>query len=142
MNTCMRVLTFSVALALPVSAGASSTPVSTAEHIPPRVNYACPTPAPDVPESATVNGEHGEVYLGIYVSTHGRPKKIRVLHSSGYSDLDDAAVTAAATWHYIPGKRNEGTVSDWMALRMDFGAHETGATLKATSGGTADTCAY
>ena len=142
MKTSVRVLTFSVALALPVAAGASSTPVSTAEHIPPRVNYACPTPLPDVPQSATVNGENGAVYLNIFVSSHGRPKKIRVLHSSGHPDLDDAAVTAAATWHYIPATRNDGTVSDWMMLKMDFGVHENGATLKAAAGGTADDCTY
>ena len=147
MKLGMRVLTFSVALALPVAVAGSSSAhynevVSSAQHIPPRVNYACPTPAPDVPESATVNGENGAVYLGIFVSTHGRAKKIRVLHSSGYADLDNAAVTAAATWRYIPGMRAEGRVSDWMALKMDFGVHENGSTLKASAGATSDSCDY
>src|ERR1700744_4540624 len=92
MKPGMRVLTFSVALALPVFTGSSFAQVSTAQYKPPRVNYSCPTPAPDVPQSATVNGDHGAVYLGVLVSTRGRPKKIRVIHSSGFNDLDDAAV--------------------------------------------------
>jgi len=147
MSLGMRVLTFSVALALPVAVAGSAyahffAESSTAQHKPPRVNYSCPTPAPDVPQSATVNGEQGAVYLNVFVSTHGHPKKIRVLRSSGYPDLDDAAVTAAATWHYIPGSMNEGPVSDWMALKMDFGVHENGTTLKAAAGGTSGDCDY
>jgi TonB family protein len=134
----IRVLAFSVALAL--TAGPSVAQVSTAEYKPPRVDYSCPTPAPDVPQSATVNAEHGEVYLGIFVSSRGRPKKIRVIHSSGYNDLDDAAVTAAATWHYVPAVRNEGNVSDWMALRMEFGAQETGKTLKPATADQSGSC--
>jgi TonB family protein len=93
-----------------------------------------------VPDSATVNAEHGEVYLGIYVSSHGKPRKIKVIHSSGFDDLDAAAVTAAATWHYVPAVRDDGNVSDWMGLRMEFGSHETGKTLKPTDASLSDSC--
>lgn len=111
-----------------------------AEYKPPRVDNSCPTPPPDVPDSATVNGEHGEVVLNVFVTSHGRPKKIRVIHSSGFDDLDNAAVTAAATWHYTPAVVDTGNVSDWFALKMEFGAHETGVTLKAPSADAAGRC--
>jgi TonB family protein len=147
MKAGIRVVTLSVALALPMAFAGSSfahynEEVSSAQKIPPRVNYACPTPAPDVPQSATLNEEKGAVYLNVLVSTRGRPKKIRVLRSSGFDDLDNAAVTAAATWHYIPAKMNQGPVTDWMALRMDFGVHENGTSLKTSAGASADGCGY
>jgi len=94
-----------------------------------------------VGQSAAVNGEHGEVGLGIYVTSRGRAKKIRVTQSSGFDDLDNAAVAAVAGWHYTPAVRNGGYVSDWMGLKIEFGQRETGNTLKSPTADEAEACA-
>lgn len=119
----------------------AGTSVATAEYIPPRVDRSCPTPPPVVGESAAVNKEHGEVSLGVFVTARGRPKKIRLVHTSGFDDLDNAAVAAAASWHYTPAVRNEGNVSDWMGLKIGFGPRETGHTLKPVSDDSSGLCA-
>lgn len=119
----------------------AGTSVATAEYIPPRVDHSCPTPPPVVGESAAVNKEHGEVSLGVFVTARGRPKKIRLVHSSGFDDLDNAAFAAAASWHYTPAVRDGGNIPDWMGLKIDFGPRETGASLKAASDDEARACA-
>jgi protein TonB len=80
------------------------------------------------------------VSLGIYVTSRGRPKKIRVTHSSGHDDLDNAAVAAVAGWHYTPAVRDGGYVSDWMGLKIEFGQRETGTTLKPPSADSSESC--
>jgi len=111
-----------------------------AEYEPPHVDQSCPTPPPVVGQSAAVNGEHGEVALGIYVTSRGHPRKIRVTHSSGFEDLDNAAVAAAAGWHYTPAVRNGGYVSDWMGLKIEFAQRETATTLQPSSADQAESC--
>ena len=118
-------------------AGASAV---SAEYEPPHVDQSCPTPPPIVGDSAAVNHEHGEVALGIYVTSRGRARKIRVTHSSGFDDLDNAAVAAVAGWHYTPAVRNGGYVSDWMGLKIEFGQRETGNTLKAPTQEQVEAC--
>jgi TonB family protein len=102
-----------------LAAGTSVAPASNV-YIPPKVDMSCPTPSPDVPESATHNGEYGNVILNILVSTQGRPRKVRILKSSGFDDLDNAAVEAAATWRYHPAYRDGSLATDWMKLDFDF----------------------
>jgi TonB family protein len=118
----------------------AGTSVASAEYEPPHVDQSCPTPPPVVGSSAAVNAEHGEVSLGIYVTSRGRPKKIRVTHSSGYDDLDNAAVAAVAGWHYTPAVRDGGYVSDWMGLKIEFGQRETGTTLKPPPAESSESC--
>jgi len=80
------------------------------------------------------------VGLGIYVTSRGRALKIRVTHSSGFDDLDNAAVAAVAGWHYTPAVRNGGYISDWMGLKIEFGQRETANTLKAPTADQVEAC--
>jgi TonB family protein len=118
----------------------AGTSAAWAEYEPAHVDQSCPTPPPVVGDSAAVNHEHGTVGLGIYVNSRGRPKKIRVTQSSGYNDLDNAAVAAVAGWHYTPAVRNGGYVSDWMGLKIEFGQRETGTTLRAPTPDQVEAC--
>ena len=118
----------------------AGTSAASAEYEPPHVDQSCPTPPPVVGQSAAVNHEHGEVGLGIYVTSRGRAKKIRVTQSSGFNDLDNAAVEAVAGWHYTPAVRNGGYVSDWMGLKIEFGQRETGKTLQQPAQDQVDAC--
>jgi len=119
----------------------AGTSIALAEYEPPHVDQSCPTPPPVVGQSAAVNGEHGEVGLGIYVTSRGRAKKIRITQSSGFLDLDNAAAEAVAGWHYTPAIRNGGYVSDWMGLKIEFGQRETALTLRAPTADQVEACA-
>lgn len=89
-------------------------------YIPPRVNRACPTPRPQLTEEQQHRSEQGDVVVGVYVSSHGRVKKITVAKSSGFEDLDNAAAASAASWHYIPATLESAAVSGWTAVKFRF----------------------
>jgi TonB family protein len=91
-------------------------------YIPPRVNRACPTPRPELSEEQRHRSAQGDVVIGVYVSPHGRAKKITVAQSSGFEDLDNAAAASAASWHYIPATLETAAVSGWTAVRFRFAA--------------------
>src|SRR6202000_2431019 len=69
---------------------------------PARVDHSHPTPAPVYPDSARVAGEHGDVQLGVFVMSGGRPHKVDVTMSSGYQDLDQAAINAVSSYYFTP----------------------------------------
>ncbi len=93
-------------------------------YIPPRVNRACPTPRPELSEEQQHRNEQGDVVVGVYVSPHGRAKKIAVAKSSGFQDLDNAAAASAASWHYIPATLETAAVSGWTAVKFHFAAQD------------------
>jgi TonB family protein len=47
-------------------------------------------------------GEQGSVVLSVNVARDGMPMHIRVAQSSGFADLDAAAIETALNWHYVP----------------------------------------
>jgi protein TonB len=93
-------------------------------YTPPRVNRACPTPRPELSEEQQHRNEQGDVVVGVYVSPHGRAKKITVAKSSGFEDLDNAAAASAASWHYIPATMETAAVSGWTAVKFHFAAQD------------------
>jgi protein TonB len=97
-------------------------------YIPPRVNRSCPTPRPELSEEQQHRNEQGDVVVGVYVSPHGRAKKITVAKSSGFKDLDDAAAASAASWHYIPATLETAAVSGWTAVKFHFATDDSSGT--------------
>ena len=93
-------------------------------YTPPRVDRACPTPRPELSEEQRHRNEQGDVVVGVYVSAHGRAKKIAVSKSSGFEDLDNAAAASAASWHYIPATMETAAVSGWTAVKFHFAAQD------------------
>lgn len=89
-------------------------------YIPPRVNRACPTPRPELTEEEQHRNEQGDVVVGVYVTPHGRARKITVAKSSGFDDLDNAAAASAASWHYIPATLETANVFGWTAVKFHF----------------------
>jgi protein TonB len=84
------------------------------------VDHNYPTPQPPYPDSAQLAGEQGDVLVDVYVSSSGRPHKVRISQSSGFKDLDDAAVEAAVNWRYIPATEDGDTVSSWTTVKLHF----------------------
>ncbi|MBT8569957.1 energy transducer TonB, partial [Polynucleobacter paneuropaeus] len=59
-------------------------------------------PAPEYPATALANGVGGKVDMDIVVDSSGKVISATVIGSSGSSDLDKAATTAAMKWVYAP----------------------------------------
>lgn len=87
---------------------------------PARVDMSRPHPQPPYPDTALANGEQGDVLVGVYVGSSGRIEKYRVAQSSGFDDLDDAALESVLNWRFIPASRDGSPVSDWTAVRIVF----------------------
>jgi TonB family protein len=85
----------------------------------PKVDTSKPTPV-IYPVAAQQAGEEGTVVMNVYINNSGAAKKIAVAKSSGYVDLDTAAVETALNWHYVPAIRGGDTVSDWAAVQVVY----------------------
>jgi TonB family protein len=74
----------------------------------------------DYPGDAQVQGEQGDVLLDVEVGTNGRPQRIRLDKSSGYTDLDDAALQTAANFHYVPAVSGGDTETTWKKIVIRY----------------------
>jgi protein TonB len=94
------------------TAGSSATGAGTADGGAPQgVPDGLPIPSvrnkkPDYPEIAQRRGWTGTVYLELDLDDRGQVTSARLLQSSGYALLDDAALDAARTWRYTPATLN------------------------------------
>jgi protein TonB len=52
----------------------------------------------------------GRVLLAVLVDAGGRPQRVLVKESSGFSSLDEAALEAVEKWVFIPAKRGSKSV--------------------------------
>lgn len=87
---------------------------------PPKIDRSYPTPQPAYPDSAQLNGEQGDVLVGVSVSASGKPRRLRIDKSSGFGDLDTAAAEAVAQWRFIPAIENGDTTSEWTTVKIHF----------------------
>jgi TonB family protein len=90
-----------------------------ADDHPPKVDTSHPTPVV-YPKDSQVRGEEGTVVLAIDVSDSGQPRRIRLLKSSGYSGLDNAAMETAFNWHYLPAIHGGDTREDWATVQIKY----------------------
>ncbi len=63
-------------------------------------------PKPPYPSVSRRLGEQGTVVHSVLIGADGLPKSARLIQSSGFPRLDEAAYTAVMRWRYVPGKRN------------------------------------
>ena len=75
---------------------------------------------PDYPKGARQRGEQGEVVLEISVSVDGAVSGVTVVSSSGFSELDDAAVRATRRARFTPAKADGRPVSSTARLTLSF----------------------
>lgn len=67
-------------------------------------------PMPDYPIEAMRKGHQGTVMVEVHITKDGAVSSAQVEQSSGYRDLDNAAVAAAYKWHLDPAR---GAVQAW-----------------------------
>lgn len=100
---------------------------ASASESPAHVDLTAPHPQPPYPDSAQAVGEAGTVLLDVYVRPSGRAGKVRVSQSSGFEDLDTAAVQGVLNWRYVPALRGGDPVSDWTSVKIVFQLPQTAA---------------
>ncbi|MDD4932471.1 MAG: energy transducer TonB [Methylacidiphilaceae bacterium] len=61
-------------------------------------------PPPAYPASAKAAGHQGRVIVRVHVSADGRAESVDLLHSSGYGELDQAALGAVRHWRFRPAR--------------------------------------
>ncbi len=80
---------------------------------------------PVYPDSARAAGEEGAILVDVLVHSSGRPGSYRVSQSSGYGDLDAAAVQTVLNWKYVPAMRDGDAVTDWATVRIVYKLPQT-----------------
>ena len=75
---------------------------------------------PDYPSGARQRGEQGDVVLEIRVENDGSVSDVKVLASSGFAELDEAAVKAAKKARFVPARSGDGPVSASARLKLSF----------------------
>ncbi len=105
----------------PVLAAAKPAMPVVFDPAPPRFSAAyLRNPKPPYPARSRRLGEQGKVALRVYVSAAGRPEKIQISKSSGYSRLDESAKSAVRNWRFIPARLGEKAVSAWVIVPIVF----------------------
>lgn len=77
-------------------------------------------PAPVYPGMSRRMSEQGTVLLRVFINTEGRAEKAEIRTSSGYSRLDEAALSTAQGWRYVPGKRAGVPEAMWFNVPIRF----------------------
>ena len=78
-------------------------------------------PQPAYPRLSQKLGEQGRVVLRVLVNASGRAERVEVRTSSGFSRLDDSAVeTVKNSWKFIPAKRGDEPLSQWLNIPFNF----------------------
>ena len=86
----------------------------------PRIDPSYSNPQPPYPDAAQVNGEQGDVILEVKVGDNGKVRQIHVAGSSGFPDLDNAAVEGVLRWHFVPAVRDGDTETEWTKVKITY----------------------
>lgn len=75
---------------------------------------------PAYPRTARKQGVEGRVVLSVIVTSTGLPEHVSVYESSGAEILDDAALSAIATWTFVPAKIRNKPVDSKLMIPIRF----------------------
>lgn len=89
-------------------------------NAPPRVDTSGVNMQPNYPASAIPGREQGAVIMNVSVLDDGTVKKVMLAKSSGYADLDSAAVNAVMHWKFRPALENGEPVDGETAVQIAF----------------------
>jgi protein TonB len=89
---------------------------------PPQVDVSGGNMQPVYPSTAAFSSEQGSVVMQALVNSDGKVVRMKLAQSSGYDDLDNAALAAVMRWKFVPASR-DGQFYDmpkWATVRVDF----------------------
>lgn len=76
---------------------------------------------PEYPPSSRRAGESGTVTLAAYVLESGKVGEVKIVKSSGFEKLDEAAVKEVQrNWRFVPGKEDGKPVAMWHTFNVVF----------------------
>jgi periplasmic protein TonB len=91
-----------------------------ASDTPAHVDTSQANPQPPYPDSADAGGEQGAVMIAVFVRPDGRVTAYRIAQSSGFDDLDTAALQSVLNWKFVPARHDGDPVADWTTVRIVF----------------------
>ena len=77
-------------------------------------------PPPPYPRLSRQLGEEGTALLKVQVGPNGRPLQIKLMSSTGYPRLDEAAETTVAQWRFVAATRNGQSITSWVLVPIKF----------------------
>ena len=92
-------------------------PIQGAIDAPPKPRQAI---RPRYPQSSRMRGEEGDVVLSLHVTASGEVDRVEVVASSGFADLDEAAVKAAQKARFAPARSGSRRVDAHARLTLTF----------------------
>ena len=98
------------------SPSAASVSTVSSPDAPLHLDHAYPNYQPAYPDAAQVNGEQGNVVLNVEITSSGKVRNIKVDQSSGFEDLDNAAIAGVLRWRFIPSPYG----SDWTKVTIAY----------------------
>jgi periplasmic protein TonB len=75
---------------------------------------------PPYPPLARLLGEYGTVIVGLEVDPRGRLIQVKVLRSSGFRDLDQAAAAAVGRYKFRAAANGEQSNGVWLSVEVNF----------------------
>jgi len=75
---------------------------------------------PDYPHLAQMAGLEGSVDVNLLITQKGKVKIAKVIRSSGYKILDNAAVDFARKLQFIPAKKKGKPIEVWVSWTMKY----------------------
>lgn len=87
---------------------------------PPHLDSSGVNLQPNYPASALPNAESGSLIVNAEITDTGRVRRLLLLHSTGFDDLDRAGIEALFGWRFIPGLENGKPVPAWAKEQVVF----------------------
>ncbi len=75
---------------------------------------------PEYPESSRRRGEQGEVLVEMRIDAKGLVEQARIVQSSGFPKLDEAALRAVKSAQFNPAKSQGDSVASTARLKLQF----------------------
>ncbi|WP_298292369.1 energy transducer TonB [Thiomonas sp.] len=108
--------------AAPVAVEASAAPAHTpvAETAASYTADYLDNPPPPYPRLSRQLGEEGTALLKVQVGPDGRALQVKLLSSTGYPRLDEAAITTVERWRFVAATRNGQAITSWVLVPIKF----------------------
>ncbi len=103
-----------------VGAFAMSAQAQNSGYSSPHVDTSGVNMQPAYPSTALANSEQGTVAVEVVVDEHGKASHPKLAKSSGFDDLDNAAISAVLNWKFIPAMRGGAPESDRLTVAVNF----------------------
>jgi len=75
---------------------------------------------PVYPPASRRAGEEGTVRVRVLVDESGRPKDVVIAKSSGFAQLDEAAMAAVRKWRFVAATNGQQAISAWTQVAVTF----------------------